>query len=338
MAHNRGELEVHAYSSLLPLSLMSYLLSLKSGLESLLLNCKPESLLPNEPKTAWEHVNAEFYHQLDRHAQHWWQRSGHALAVLLREAGYNDAAQAAILDFFARHIADNLGSSTARHWKSFMTDDHNPIELSWDWHTGSERPTVRFSIEPLGPDAGGPEGPRNECAAATFKRAMRAALPDADAAWFDHFEAFFSCQDDDAGGEGHPSRVFWAFDLASTGRVASKAYFFLGPRARTTGSTNLQILIDAIAAASSCSRDKLAALDVFAAYALSCEQERSTRLELDMLAIDMDDRHTLSSSASSPSRLKIYFRGRQTSFRSVREAMTLGAGWPGPTWRRGSRA
>lgn len=315
--HTRRDPAVNFYSPIIPLSLISYLLSFKAGLESLFYSSKPKAP-PEEPRTAWEQVTSEIQHRINRHEQHWWQRSGYALAVLLRNAGYSDVAQIKILEFFARRIANNLGVTNepgAQRWKSFMTDDNNPIELSWDWHTGVERPTVRFSIEPVSLDAGGPSDPRNERAAPEFKKSVLQALPDTDMSWFDHFETFFSEGTDRNSVEGHPSKVFWAFDLGEK-EVTSKAYFFPGYRARATNSTNLQVISEAIVSAPSCKPEKLGAFHAFATYVHEHEKSGAAPLELDMLAIDMID--------PGQSRLKIYFRNRQTDFQSVRDTMTLG--------------
>lgn len=310
------------YSPVAPLSSLSYIpLSFKLGLESLLqsliyiYNPKP---LPVEPKTAWQQVTSEIQSQINRHERYWWQRSGYALAILLQNAGYTQAAQIKILRFFARRIANSLGVASepgAQRWKSFMTDDNNPIELSWDWHTGVERPTARFSIEPIGLDAGTSGDPRNEQAAAAFKHSVLQALPDADMSWFDHFEAFFNEGTNRNSVEGHSSKVFWAFDLGED-NLTSKAYFFPGYRARATNQTNLQVISEAIASAPSCTLEKLGAFNKFVEFVHEHERKGRPPLELDMLAIDMID--------CSTSRLKIYFRNRQTDFRSVSETMSLG--------------
>ncbi|KAI0387537.1 tryptophan dimethylallyltransferase-domain-containing protein [Hypomontagnella monticulosa] len=295
----------------LPL-ILSYGLRL---LESLIYSRKP---LPDGPKTAWQQVTSDIESQINRHERYWWQRSGYALAVLLENAGYSEAAQVKILEFFARRIMGNLGvanESGAQRWKSFMTDDNNPIELSWDWHTGVERPTVRFSMEPIGLGAGTPEDPRNERAAEEFKRSILQALPDTDMSWFDHFEAFFSEGMTRNSVEGHSSKVFWAFDLGEK-EVTSKAYFFPGYRARATNQSNLEAISEAIASAPSCTPEKLGALNIFSDFVNETERLGRPPLELDMLAIDMID--------CANSRLKIYFRNRQTDFRSVCETMSLG--------------
>ncbi|KAI1386228.1 aromatic prenyltransferase [Hypoxylon trugodes] len=311
---SRRDLGVTCYPPILPASLVP--VSLKLILESLFYNTK--FLFPEEPKTAFQQVTSAIQNRIDRHERYWWEKSGHALAVLLQNAGYTHAAQVNILQFFAREIASNLGTANepgARRWKSFMTDDNNPIELSWDWHTGVEKPTIRFSIEPIGLDAGSPYDLCNEYAAEDFKHLILKALPDTDMSWFDHFEGFFSDKADRNSVEGHPSRVFWAFDLGEK-EIQSKAYFFPGYRARTMNQTNLQVISEAIASAPSCTPEKLGAFNQFAEFVNEHEQKGGLPLELDMLAIDMID--------SAKSRLKIYFRNRQTDFRSVRETMTLG--------------
>ncbi|KAI1379369.1 tryptophan dimethylallyltransferase-domain-containing protein [Hypoxylon crocopeplum] len=308
----RKDLGVTSYSPVIPFSLIP--LVFKLGLEALLSNSK---LPPVAPITAWEQVSSEIRYLIDHHERYWWRTCGYALAILLRNAGYTRIAQVRILNFFARRIMNNLGVANepgSQRWKSFMTDDNNPIELSWDWHTGVERPTVRFSIEPIGLDAGTPDDLRNEQAALEFKQSVLRALPGTDMSWFDHFEAFFSEGVDCSPAEGHSSKVFWAFDLGEK-ELTSKAYFFPGYRARATNQGNLQVISEAITSAPSCTPEKLGPFNQFAEFVNEHERMGRPALELDMFAIDMID--------CSKSRLKIYFRNRQTDFRSVRETMSL---------------
>ncbi|KAI2466800.1 tryptophan dimethylallyltransferase-domain-containing protein [Annulohypoxylon bovei var. microspora] len=313
ISHEKESLEVTSFS---PEALLSLILHIfKLGVELLINRLKPPI---REPKTAWNRVTFEFQHKFNRHERYWWERSGYALAVLLQNAGYTYASQIKILDFFARKVVDSLGITHERgaeRWKSFMTDDNNPIELSWDWHMGIERPTVRFSIEPTGLGAGTPDDPRNERAAAGFKQSILQALPDIDMSWFDHFEVFFRDETEPDPAEGQSSRVFWAFDLGEKD-ITSKAYFFPGYRARATNRSNLQVIAEAVASAPSCTPKRLSAFNIFAEFVNEHERAGQPPLELDMLAIDMVD--------CSSSRLKIYFRSRRTDFRSACETMSLG--------------
>ncbi|POR32373.1 Dimethylallyl tryptophan synthase [Tolypocladium paradoxum] len=264
---------------------------------------------------AWHRINSDCHETLGTHGNYWWQRSGYALAILLGKAGYSYAAQTRILDFFARSIAPRLGVANepgVERWKSFMTDNHNPIELSWDWHTGHKPPTVRFSIEPVGKEAGTLRDPYNEHAPREFLEAALRDLPAANMHWFNHFESYFHLGITRHSATGHQSKVFWAFDLDEKD-IAGKAYFFPGYRASAVRQTNVQVISDAIHAAPSCKPEDLKGLYVFQEYA---REQAKAPLEMDMLAIDLVE--------PSQSRLKIYFRSRETSFQSVITTMTLG--------------
>ncbi|PLB50942.1 aromatic prenyltransferase [Aspergillus steynii IBT 23096] len=273
----------------------------------------------------FQRVTTEVQSSLDSHGEYWWHTSGLLLSALLDEAGYSTTAQHRILTFFGRTIAPSLGPTYipgAPQWHSFMTDDHHPIELSWDWHTGHKSPTVRFSVEPVGIDAGTPVDPDNRTADASFRTAMTAALPDAHMAWFEHFDRELTPTAPTGSMEGHPSKLFYAFDL-SADAITSKAYFFPGFVARATSQSNLQVMSDAIARAPGCCSTttttpaSLAALHTFHDFA---RDPLTPPLEMDMLAIDMDP--------PALSRLKIYFRNRATDFASVRQMMTLGGRIP----------
>lgn len=302
-----------------PLSALLSLLSLSPSTAQKQQSPRTSSL----QTSAFHRVTAELQGSLDCHGEYWWHTSGLLVSALLDEAGYSTAAQHRILTFFGRTIAPYLGpiyTPGAPQWHSFMTDDHHPIELSWDWHTGHQPPTVRFSIEPVGIHAGTPIDPENQTADVSFRKSMAAALPEADMAWFQHFDHELTPKTPTGPMEGHPSKIFYAFDL-SADAVTSKAYFFPGFQARATHRTNLQVMSAAIARAPGCSdadsSNSLAALHTFQDFA---NDPLTPALEMDMLAIDMDP--------PAQSRLKIYFRNRATSFASVRQMMTLGGRVP----------
>ncbi|KIA75752.1 hypothetical protein HK57_00487 [Aspergillus ustus] len=268
-------------------------------------------------RPVYDQVTDELHDYLDSHGQSWWRTSGHLLASLLQDAGYSTSSQHHILTFFVRTIVPYIGvtyNPKSPQWRSFMTDDHHPIELSWDWHTGHKPPTVRFSIEPVGIHAGTPSDKDNSQADASFRKALLQALPDTNMEWFHHFDQELAPMGPSPAGlmEGHPSKIFYAFDLAAES-VTAKAYFFPGFKARETSRTNLQITSDVIVRAPHRSPSQIDALRVFENFAGDVD---TPPLEMDMLAIDMDP--------PQASRLKIYFRNRATSFASVRQMMTLG--------------
>ncbi|KAI1342699.1 aromatic prenyltransferase [Xylariaceae sp. FL0016] len=275
---------------------------------------------------AFQKVDAEGRHDLDIHARWWWRSTGYALAVLLERARYSGHAQYQLLKF-VQAITPSLGVAQEPGkeivWKSFMTDDYNPVELSWDWCTGDKAPKIRFSIEPIGLEAGTIRDPNNEEGATKLLETMVRILPSTNMEWLGHFQRQLNGQEARGCVEGHPTREFYAFDLGETG-VVSKAYFFPGFKARATQRSNFDIILDTIHTAPGATPEKLQALKMFQDYV--CDP-RTPPLEMDMLAIDLVD--------PAESRFKIYFRIRDTSFASVHHTMTLGSRIQKPELGRG---
>lgn len=264
---------------------------------------------------AWYCLDSKHQGTLNVHGNYWWRSCGYALAILLGNAGYSYAAQIRTLDFFPRCIAPKLGIANepgVERWKSFMTDDHNPIELSWDWYTGSEPPRIRFSVEPVGNAAGTAKDPRNELVAGEFLEELLKDLPATNMQWFYHFQSYFRVGTKNYLPVGHHSQTFWAFDLNEKD-VTVKAYFFPEYRAHATQKTNAQVISEAIELAPFCRPEDLSVLYTFQEFV---REHAKIPLAMDMLAIDLVE--------PLQSRLKIYIRTRETSFESVREAMTLG--------------
>ncbi|CAH0045015.1 unnamed protein product [Clonostachys solani] len=268
----------------------------------------------NRPET-WQRTEPS-HESLASFSEHQWYRTaGYLLASLLQKAGYSQQAQLRILGEFAEIIAPHLGLppglGTGR-WKSFMTDDHNPIELSWDFHTGTQQPTIRYSIEPIGLDAGSTADPNNTKAPLLFKRSILKASPQIETELFEHFEKTFGSRWGDGLSEGHQSTIFWAFDLKESQNTA-KAYFFPGMVAQATNRSNLEVIHDAISSAPTWKFSDLKPLYTFINFV---EQHKELALEVEMLALDLVD--------AAQSRLKIYFRCRQTDFSTVHKIMSLG--------------
>ena len=113
----------------------------------------------------WKVLKKNLVHD-EINAQSWWTTTGSLLAILLRKAKYQLEAQCDVLLFYFAFIAPELGPSLDLfgrfpRWKSFMTDDGTPLEMSWEWGLGDSPPTVRLSIEPIGLTAGTPQDPLN---------------------------------------------------------------------------------------------------------------------------------------------------------------------------------
>lgn len=244
---------------------------------------------------------------------------GQALAVLLDNAGYPVDMQYRDLKFFAQVVAPNLGVARGRieegELPGFMTDNGIPIEMSWDWGTTNNAPTIRYSIEPIGLHAGSSPNPSNLITETAFQKQLLHSLPDVKLDWFHHFEKFFHFADNqetDLFTQDPRTSVFYAFDL-SPAQIASKAYFFPKPRATAYSQTSLEVLSQAIQGVPSGTEDNLKAWSIFHDF---CAETENQALEHEMLAIDLID--------PKESRIESYFRSPETSFFSVINIMTLG--------------
>ncbi|KAI1433149.1 tryptophan dimethylallyltransferase-domain-containing protein [Xylaria sp. CBS 124048] len=279
-------------------------------------------ILYNVP-LVWEEANSKLPHAEDTNRQLWCKHVGRALDMLLYNAGYSPDSHSQSLEFFARVVAPSMGvfpvtvdGSAKSSWDSFMTDDGCPIELSWDWGTSDREPTIRYSIEPIGPHAGTYLDPNNSLAGSVFQNNLNQVLPQMNLEWFYYFRDFFDDRrgiEFDEDKKGHKSSIFYAFDLADNSEITAKVYFFPKYRARARGQSNLQVIEQGILDAPGSTPESLQALSTFSEF---CNEPSNKNLEHEMLAIDLID--------TSESRFKIYFRCRETSFDSVVNVMTLG--------------
>ncbi|KAI8944035.1 aromatic prenyltransferase [Xylaria longipes] len=253
---------------------------------------------------------------LDHHGMSWWRSSGHALAILLHKAGYSTQSQRRLLSFF-RAIVPSLGSafgSETPQWKSFMTDDYNPIELSWDWPTGGKPPKIRFSIEPVGAHAGTLDDPENMYAASQLLETLSCLLPSTNMMLLAHFRQHLIDTIRATGLiGGHSSKEFYGFDLGENG-IMSKAYLFPCFRAQQAGRGTFDLILDAIQTIPNIMQENLQAFEIIRDYV---HDPANSATEIEMVAIDLVD--------LAECRFKIYFRIRNTSFASVKHTMTLGS-------------
>ncbi|RYC62492.1 hypothetical protein CHU98_g3726 [Xylaria longipes] len=298
--------------------------------------------------SSWQQVGSETSHLENEHQSFWYHHVGKALGVLLYSAGYSTDAQRRSLEFFKQVVAPNLGvfqttsGDQKTSWQSFMTDDGTPLELSWDWGTNDSRPTIRYSVEPIGLQAGTSLDPRNSLAGPVLQDGLNRILPDMRLESFHYFKDFFDGRGEGTldhkssilyrllssiwgfftGQEGEPrcsedipdhkSSIFYAFDLTDA-ETTAKVYFFPKYRAVSSGKSNLEVLLQGIKGAPHCTADNLYALSVFSDFS---NDAANKDLEYEMLAIDLID--------PLQSRFKVYFRSRETSFDSLSRIITLG--------------
>ncbi|KAE8376763.1 aromatic prenyltransferase [Aspergillus bertholletiae] len=249
----------------------------------------------------------------------WENAVGIALKTLMGGAGYDAATLQANLMFVSQIVAPALGArpiqGQAPRWKSFMTDDYSPLEYSWSWD--GERPTIRYSFEPIGPLAGTKWDPHNHQAGMACVDQLQRHLPDADWRWFAHFARAFH-QDTSAkiAPTNSPgpslSSVFIGFDLGRDGHRMCKMYL-LPVKAEQTGQSRLEVLDDAIRTLPQFS--DLSAYPPLEGF-LRHQEALGTPAHIIAVAVDCVD--------PSASKLKIYFRSSSTSFASVKDTLTAG--------------
>ncbi|KAH9908162.1 aromatic prenyltransferase [Xylariomycetidae sp. FL2044] len=267
----------------------------------------------------------------------WNKHVGGALEVLLANAGYSMEARRRSLDFFNNLIAPNLGlfkgpnpnanDKNPNSWQSFMTDDGTPVELGWDWGTTDKsQPTIRYSMEPIGLQAGSPVDPVNSLAGAALLKQLKQTLPEINLERFDYFTKYFNFEEQHSSHDvqDHQSSVFYGFDITETDPMG-KVYFFPQRRARQYGQSTLEAVAQGIKGTPGATDENLQALSMFLDFTGDTSTNR--RLECEILAIDLIH--------PSESRFKIYFRSRETTFRSVADIMTLGGRIRTPTMETG---
>ena len=283
----------------------------------------------------WTMVNDHFP-RAGSDFQFWWRTTGIPFAILLEHSGYPIDAQCQHLLFYYCCVVPELGAGpnaqgTAKQWKSFMTDHFAPIELSWEWGCGGTTPTVRFSIEPISPEAGTPVDPLNQYATDRLVRQYQPLLADCDLSLFDHFSnelLSYNCSPEEANAisepQGHASRTFVAFELGKEG-VMLKAYFLPSFKAAELKQSTWKTISQSIQDLPNYSSSAFSGLTAIQNYLDTSRQ--GPKIQAELFAIDCV--------AAAQSRLKIYVRSRETRFDSVKDVMTLGGSLNDPATAEG---
>ncbi|KAJ5655088.1 aromatic prenyltransferase [Penicillium lividum] len=248
------------------------------------------------------------------HQQWWWKTLGRQLCVFLQEANYTINEQYDALLFLHYWVAPRMGpkpSSPRPCWRSFMTDDHTPIEYSWKWNSGGRAPEIRYSIEPISMQSGSDcTDPMNQAQTVDLLHQLARFMPSLDMTWFKHFQHTLLGPGTPASTQPEAGRssIFLAFEMV-WGRIGVKAYFL---PVETPSQTSAQQIFNAIRTAG-CSN--LEAVHSLEAYLLEAENQ-GHGIKPFMLGIDCVN--------PIQSRLKIYARAQETSYSFVRNVMTLG--------------
>ena len=261
----------------------------------------------------------------------WWKETARPFALLLDQAGYDGEEQLRYLVFYYHCIVPTLGMGPdalgrPKSWQSFMTDHFSPVEFSWDWGHGKDRPVIRFSTEPIGPYAGTSLDPYNRLATQHALHQCHYLLPRCDLSLFNYLSKEILTYESPLHGPPpyparteHQSRTFIAFDLGKDG-VMLKVYFLPIFKARAAKQSTWTVVKQALKGLSLMFSLDLPAIDTLQLF-LACSSE-GKKLDTEIFAIDCI--------APACSRFKVYMRTQSTSFQSVREIMTLGGMFANP--------
>ena len=290
------------------------------------------SCLASDSLAAWTAVGALSHGPIRANSifQFWWSKVASSLAVLMSQAGYPPESQYRNLLFFSTFIVPELGSphfSSARSargspsWKTFMTDDGTPIEFSWDWGCIDEgRPSlIRFSIEPIAPEAGSQDDPLKTNASLSLMHRLQQVIPDINLDCFDHFSNYFSTFKEAEMGpastvnrERHQSQFFAGFDLHRDSIIA-KAYFIPTLKSIQSRLSKFDLVSRSVVALDAQAGLDLGAFDLVRDY---IDASPHQKIEVEIFAVDCV--------LPTKARIKMYLRSPHTSFRSVEDIMILG--------------
>lgn len=230
------------------------------------------------------------------------------LLEMLQGADYAATVIKSHMVFFREKICTTLGphpsiSCVNQVFRSYMNDDHTPIELSWAWNTGSVYPKVRYSVEPIGDTN---TDVYNSMAPEALIKTLMNDGADIDLTLYEHFNsALAPTEEYTAMARYSPdtSTKFIAIEVADSGILSTKAYFM----SMHHGHSSIVNIIRAVTAYPHANDNLLKALNnVF--QSLSAHMA-DLNLQVPMLAVDCID--------PSKARIKIYIRTPYTDFKSV---------------------
>ncbi|KAG4438090.1 hypothetical protein IFR05_006411 [Cadophora sp. M221] len=258
----------------------------------------------------------------------------------LRGANYPAEFHQKYVTFFDEFIIAALGPipSSISAWTPHLTKDHSPFEPSWNIQGSKQQ--IRFSIEPVGQNAGTDLDPLSQERPLAFVESLSAkkVCSGLDTEWWKHFtsELFLSNSEiQTLQSLSPPAKMtptcFLAFDLPSEKFAPIlKAYLFPHRRALLSGKSTTQCVIDSAKKLHSTTTSvlpTLAHIEAFLSKKQSTvntsvnkvisnlggeEQEKS----IEMMAIDCI--------SPSKARIKLYVKENIASFANVKNMYTLG--------------
>ncbi|KAF2656946.1 aromatic prenyltransferase [Lophiostoma macrostomum CBS 122681] len=239
---------------------------------------------------------------------------------MMQYAGYSDDAQQLHESTLDQIITAYLGPhpegpnrDPILTWKSFMNDDHTPIEFSWSWRLNS-LPTMRCGMEVIVGDGNGSSASTEEALNLVGRLARQD--PSINLEWCHHFaDTLLSGHETlpRAGTIGCPSEMFLALEFLES-RTGLKVYYIPADSGVAEDVQGLRIIRQSLQGLPHSTARLLGSFDMIQKYLYSAHGIFEPRVE--MLAIDCI--------APENARIKIYIRSPKTSFASVKEMMSLG--------------
>ena len=233
---------------------------------------------------------------------------------LPQRQGYNQ--------FFDRCLAPALGRFPNRErdhqkWRSFMTDDFTPLEVSWSLTAHSH--SIRISVEAIGHLAGSDGDPFNVRRSDELAQELQRVLPSLDLRLYELLRNEVVVDQTRLGPiqQGRKtsepgSQIFFGFDFNESD-IATKIYFMPAVKATQCGVTRLQMASDVLPSLENAGSRLRPAFSVLEEYILSASLPKP---QVEIFSIDCCDPTT--------SRFKVYVRNQQTNFQTVCDMFTLG--------------
>ncbi|PVH78392.1 aromatic prenyltransferase [Cadophora sp. DSE1049] len=260
---------------------------------------------------------------------------------LLSTAKYPREVHDQYTTFLNNFILPALGPrpTSSSTWTPHLTKEHSPFEPSWNIQ--GDKQQIRFTIEPVGPEAGTTSDVLNQAHPLSFVESLAASrqCPSLDTTWWKHFtsELFVSSPEiTSLQAISPPARVtptcFLAFDLPSEefGPIL-KAYLFPHRRSLMTAKSTTQCIIDSTKKLHSPKISLLPALSHIESFLnakhSTTEQVSDSKVisnlggeehgkSIEMMAIDCIN--------PSKARIKLYVKENIASFENVKNIYTLG--------------
>ena len=243
------------------------------------------------------------------------------LCHMLDFMDYGPAMTRKYVEFFDSSLASALGTFSSNPdnlpiWNSYMTDDFTPIEFSHSY--SSKGRLVRFAIEPISRGAGGPTDPFNVAHINRLIQDLAKSIGNVDLTWYKILHRSLMADNDQLErskfktSNGSIPQFFVGFELAHE-QASMKVYFVPSAKAACTGKTSMQLVSEVLPNLEATSWDLRPAFQTIETY-LASDKVIAPKLEI----VSVDCCQPLKS------RLKLYIRGRSTSFQSVWDFFTLG--------------